>query len=89
LDNHLAKIKALHEQDLVQGYGAVYLPYALSRKYPNAAREFNWQYIFPSRKLSTGPRSGKTRRHHVDPSVVNKAIKTAVRKVGIKTLQPP
>lgn len=84
LDNHLAKVKALHEQDLAGGYGAVYLPYALSRKYPNAENEFNWQYIFPSRNLSQDPRSGKTRRHHVDPSVVNKAIKTAVKKVGIK-----
>ncbi len=84
LDNHLAKVKVTHEQDLAQGYGAVYLPYALERKYPNAQREFNWQYIFPSRKLSTDPRGGTTRRHHVDPSVVNKAIKTAVKKVGIK-----
>jgi integron integrase len=84
LDNHLAKVKALHEQDLAEGYGAVYLPYALSNKYPNAENEFNWQYIFPSRNLSQDPRSGKTRRHHVDPSVVNKAIKTAVKKVGIK-----
>ena len=84
LDNHFAKVKTLHEQDLALGYGAVYLPYALSRKYPNAAREFNWQYIFPSRNLSQDPRSGKTRRHHIDPSLINKAIKTAVKKVGIK-----
>lgn len=84
LDNHLAKVKALHEQDLAQGYGAVYLPYALSRKYPNAEKEFNWQYIFPSRNLSKDPRSGNTRRHHVDPSVVNKAIKIAAQKNGIK-----
>jgi integron integrase len=84
LDNHLAKVKTLHEQDLAEGYGAVYLPYALSRKYLNAENEFNWQYVFPSRNLSQDPRSGKTRRHHVDPSVVNKAIKTAAKKVGIK-----
>ncbi len=84
LDNHLAKVKALHEQDLAQGYGAVYLPYALSRKYQNAEKQFNWQYIFPSRNLSTDPRSGNIRRHHVDPSVVNKAIKTAAKKIGIK-----
>jgi integron integrase len=84
LDNHLAKVKIVHQQDLAQGYGAVYLPNALSRKYPNADREFKWQYIFPSRRLSTDPRSGKTRRHHVDPSVVNKAIKIAVKKIGIK-----
>jgi len=84
LENHLAKVKMLHEQDISQGYGAVYLPYALARKYPNAAKEFNWQYVFPSRNLSKDPRSGKTRRHHVDPSVVNKAIKSAVKKIGIK-----
>lgn len=84
LDNHLTKVKALHEQDLARGYGAVYLPYALSRKYPNAEKEFNWQYIFPSKNLSKDPRSEKTRRHHVDPSVVNKAIKTAVKKIGIR-----
>ena len=84
LDNHLAKVKTLHEQDLAEGFGAAYLPYDLSRKYLNAENEFNWQYVFPSRNLSQDPRSGKTRRHHVDPSVVNKAIKTAAKKVGIK-----
>jgi len=84
LENHLAKVKTVHEQDLTQGYGAVYLPYALSRNFPNAEKEFNWQYIFPSKKLSQDPRSGKIRRHHVDPSVVNKAIKSAAKKVGIK-----
>lgn len=84
LENHLAKVKVLHEQDLNQGFGAVYLPYALERKYPHAEKEFNWQYIFPSRNLSKDPRSGKMRRHHVDPSVVNKAIKVAAKKTGIK-----
>ncbi len=58
LDNHLTRVKALHEQDLALGYGAVYLPYALSRKYPHAEKELNWQYIFPSKKLSIDPRSG-------------------------------
>ena len=84
LDNHLAKVKTTHEHDVAQGFGAVYLPYALSRKYPNAEKEFTWQYIFPSRNLSKDARSKSTRRHHVDPSVVNKAIKSAVKKVGIK-----
>ncbi|MCK5516734.1 MAG: integron integrase [Desulfobulbaceae bacterium] len=84
LENHLAKVKTVHEQDLAQGYGCVYLPYALARKYPNANKEFNWQYIFPSRNLSKDPRSGEIRRHHVDPSVVNKAIKSAMKKIGIK-----
>ncbi len=73
----------IHEQDLAAGYGAVYLPYALERKYPNAAREWGWQYVFPSRDLSVDPRSGVTRRHHVDQSVVNKAIKQAVKRAGV------
>ena len=84
LENHLAKVEIVHEKDLSQGCGAVYLPYALARKYPNADKEFNWQYVFPSRNLSKDPRSGKIRRHHVDPSVVNKAIKSAVKKIGLK-----
>ena len=59
------------------------MPYALGRKYPNAAKEWNWQYVFPARSLSTDPLSGKVRRHHIDPSVINKAIKVAVRKAGL------
>jgi len=58
LKAHLGKVRALHQRDLEAGYGAVYLPYALARKYPRAAREWGWQYVFPSRKLSTDPRSG-------------------------------
>lgn len=84
LKNHLAKIKVMHEQDLEQGYGSVYLPYALARKYPHAEKEFIWQYVFPSRRLSIDPRSGITRRHHVDPSVVNKAIKAAAGRLNIR-----
>jgi len=83
LRNHLERVKVLHEQDLASGYGAVYLPYALDRKYPNAEREWSWQYVFPSRNLAVDPRSGVRRRHHVDQSAINKAIKGAVRKAGI------
>ena len=72
----------IHQQDLSQGLGEVYLPYALARKYKNAGKEWGWQYIFPSRRISTDPRSKIVRRHHVDPSVVNKAIKIAARKLG-------
>jgi integron integrase len=79
LQNHLAGVKTLHQQDLAQGHGEVYLPHALVRKYPAAAKEWGWQYVFPARDLSVDPRSGVTRRHHVDPSVINKAIKVAVR----------
>lgn len=84
LENHLAKVKILHEQDLAKGYGEVYLPHALARKYTHAGKEWIWQYVFPSRNLSTDPRSGAVRRHHVDPSVVNKAIKAAAQKIKLK-----
>jgi len=83
LKNHLERVMAVHEQDLAAGFGAVYLPYALARKYPNAETEWGWQYVFPSRKLTEDPRGGVTRRHHVDQSVVNKAIRQAVRRAGI------
>ena len=83
LQNHLAGVKTLHQQDLVQGYGETYLPHALARKYPNAPKEWGWQYVFPARTLSVDPCSGITRRHHVDPSVINKAIKGSVRRVGL------
>jgi integron integrase len=83
LQNHLAGVRTLHQQDLVQGYGEVYLPHALARKYPTTAKEWGWQYVFPARNLAVDPRAGITRRHHVDPSVINKAIKVAVRRAGL------
>ncbi len=83
LQNHLAGVRTLHQQDLVQGYGEVYLPHALARKYPATAKEWGWQYVFPARNLAVDPRAGITRRHHVDPSVINKAIKVAVRRAGL------
>jgi len=83
LDNHLSKVRILHKQDLLQGYGEVYLPYSLDRKYKNAAKEWKWQYVFPSRQLSTDPRSGLIRRHHIDPSVVNSAIRIAANKLQL------
>lgn len=83
LHNHLERVKAIHERDLAEGFGTVYLPNALSRKYPNAEKEWQWQYVFPSNRLSVDPRSGITRRHHIDQSTVNRAIKQAVRKAGI------
>ena len=83
LQNHLARVTTLHQQDLAQGHGAVYLPHALERKYPQTATEWGWQYVFPARDVAVDPRSGVTRRHHVDPSVINKAIKVAVRRAGL------
>ena len=83
LRNHLDKVKLIHEKDLADGYGAVFLPYALAKKYPNAEKEWGWQYVFPARSLSVDPRSGITRRHHIDQSLINKAIRSAVKQVGI------
>jgi integron integrase len=83
LQTHLIKVRALHEEDLRTGYGSVYLPYALERKYPNAAREWSWQYIFPSIKLSVDPRSGITRRHHLDEKGIQRAIRQAARATGV------
>jgi len=83
IESHLQRVKLIHEKDLGEGYGAVYLPNALSRKYPNAEKSWGWQYAFPARNLSTDPRSGKIRRHHVDQSAINKAIKISVQKLGI------
>jgi integron integrase len=83
LQTHLARVKTLHQQDLARGHGEVYLPHALARKAPQAAKAWGWQYVFPSRDVSVDPRSGVTRRHHVDPSVINRAIKVAVRRAGL------
>lgn len=83
LDDHLAKVKAIHLDDLAKGFGEVYLPHALERKYKNAAKEWKWQYIFPASGLSEDPRSNKLRRHHIDPSTINKAIRSAAKKAGI------
>lgn len=80
---HLERVKVLHEQDLKEGFGRVYLPFALARKYPNAEREWGWQYVFPARKRSIDPRSGIERRHHVDASVLQRAIKGAIRQTSI------
>jgi integron integrase len=83
LQNHLAGVMTLHQQDSAQGHGGVYLPHALARKYPNAARERGWKYVFPARNLAVDPRSDTIRRHHVDPSLINKAIKLAARRAGL------
>ena len=83
LKQHLLKVRALHADDVAQGYGDVYLPNALARKYPNAGREWGWQYVFPSRVLSVDPRSGVTRRHHADEKALQRAMKKAVVEAGI------
>ncbi len=89
LQAHLLQVKALHESDLAQGFGAVYLPYALERKYPNAAKEWIWQYIFPAAKHSTDPRTGAVRRHHVQEQSIQRAVKQAVRDAGLTKAATP
>ncbi len=73
----------MHQEDLARGLGEVFLPYALSRKYPEAAREVGWQYVFPADRLSEDPRSGRRSRHHLHPSTFQKAMKRAVKAAGI------
>lgn len=75
LQEHLTYVKKVHEKDVSQGYGSVYLPNALAKKYKNASKEWGWQYVFPSKTLSIDPRSGIKRRHHIHLDGLNKAIK--------------
>ncbi len=83
LKNHLKTVRKLHINDLKNGFGEVYMPDALARKYPNAAREWGWQYVFPATRLAIDPGSGVARRHHLHENNVQKAIKAARRKAGI------
>ena len=85
LREHLKKVRLQHEADLRAGHGRVYLPNALSRKYPGAAAEWGWQYVFPAPALSRDPRSGEHRRHHLYDRSVQKAFHEAVRAAGIST----
>ena len=86
LGEHLKRVRAIHEGDLSRGHGFVFLPYALARKYPSAPRQWNWQYAFPATRQSVDPRSGEVRRHHVDESVLQRAVKEAARAAGIPKL---
>ena len=80
---HLERVKLIHENDLSKGYGEAYLPNVLGRKYSKAGKEWGWQYVFPSSKLSQDPRKNVIRRHHMDPSTLDRAIKRAVKLAGI------
>jgi len=96
LQRQIERTRLLHEEDLAAGFGEVYLPYALEKKYPNSARELIWQYLFPASKRSLDPRTlpsplgggdggeGKERRHHIDSSSLQRAVKQAAQKAGIK-----
>ena len=83
LQRQLERAKALHEMDIREGFGHVYLPYALARKYPQAEREWGWQYVFPAAKRSLDPRTGREQRHHLAETALQKAVKAAVRAAGI------
>jgi integron integrase len=83
LRRHLLRVKAQHEQDLEDGFGSVHLPFALARKTPKAAREWPWQYAFPSSRLSVDPRNGEKRRHHIAEGLLQSALKRAVDAAGI------
>ncbi|SNX61146.1 integron integrase [Nitrosomonas ureae] len=83
LQNQLARVKQLHDKDLSEGFGAVYLPDALERKYPHAGKSWGWQYVFPSSVRSIDPRSGVTRRHHLYEQSVQKAVRIAAQRAQI------
>ena len=80
---HLRKVQILHQKDLERGFGAVYMPSALDRKFPGAAKEWKWQYVFPSAVLSIDPRTGIQRRHHAHEGSVGREITNAVKRSGI------
>ena len=83
LHSHLARVKLVHERDLAEGFGEVYLPFALARKYPHAGRSWPWQYVFPSGSRSTDPLDGVTRRHHLDEKVIQRGVSEAARRAGV------
>lgn len=84
LHEQITKVNVLHEQDLQDGVGDVYLPHALARKYPNAARALCWQYVFPAPSISNDPRANTRRRHHLNPQVLQRAVKQAIAKAGVQ-----
>lgn len=83
LVNQVETVKALHKYDLTQGYGEVYLPNALAKKFPNAARELKWQYLFPASRVGADPRSGVVRRHHLHQTAVSKHLREIVRQLQL------
>ena len=83
LRNHLNQVKSLHHADVGRGYGNVYLPYALAKKFPNASSQPGWQYAFPAKSLSVDPRTGESRRHHMHPNALQKAMTNAVHMAQI------
>jgi integron integrase len=89
LQVHLSDVKALHDKDLSEGYGEAKLPYALAVKYPAAGREWIWQYVFPSTQRSTDPQTGQIYRHHLDESVLQRAVREAAQTAKINKVVSP
>jgi integron integrase len=83
LARQVERVRVLHKQDVVEGYGAVWLPNALARKYPSASHELGWQYVFPATGLSRDPRDAQWRRHHLDESSLQRAVRGARLRAGI------
>jgi integron integrase len=83
LKHQVSQVKQLHQYDLSQGFGEVYMPYALAKKYPSAAKSLGWQFLFPSGSISTDPRSGAKRRHHIYDTQLQKRVRTAITQAGI------
>ncbi len=81
---HLERVRKIHEDDLHNGFGEVYLPFALERKYTNAAKEWRWQYVFPAAKISLDPRSKKKRRHHLSDDTLQRPVKQAIIGAGLQ-----
>jgi integron integrase len=80
---HLAKVQELHEQDLQEGFGDVFMPDALAEKFPSASRSLGWQWVFPSTTRSVDPRSGRVRRHHIHAETIQRAVRSAARSAGL------
>jgi len=86
---HLQEIRDAHRQDLDAGFGAVWMPFALARKYPSAPREWAWQYVFPADRRSRDPRGGAVRRHHLGDQSFQRAMRQAARDAGVDKLATP
>ncbi len=89
LKSHLLKVQILHNDDLSTGHGEVFMPMALDRKYPSAGKDWRWQYVFPSVKLSVDPQSKIVRRHHADEKTVQRTVKKAINLAGLTKLATP
>jgi site-specific recombinase XerC len=83
LQEHLKKVKAVHERDLSEGWGRVHMPGALDRKYPNAPRDWRWQWVFPQENRWKNTRTGEEGRHHTHETIVQRAVREAARSGGL------